>query len=81
MEAEHCFSFGSHEEFEAVVNKENLQTSPSKEWKTIIEPNRARLHGRKSLDIQQLVSHPLSKAADLKVFEIIAILLYTGPMV
>jgi hypothetical protein len=27
------------------------------------------------------MSHPLSKAADLKVFEIIAILLYTGPMV
>jgi hypothetical protein len=81
MEAEHCLSFGSNEDFEAVVNKIILTTCPCKEWKFILEPNRALLLGRKHLDIEQLNSHPISKAAGLHVFEIISILLYTGPMV
>ncbi len=81
MEVEHCVYFGCHEEFEAVVNKAKLKTCPSKEWKVLLEPSRELLRGRKRLDIQKLISHPISKAAGLKDFEIISILLYTGPMV
>jgi len=80
MEDEHCFKFGSQEKFEAVLNKEALTTCPCKEWKTVLEPSRELLRGRKRLDIQQLISHPISQAAALNFFEIIAIILYTGPM-
>jgi hypothetical protein len=81
MEAEHCSYFGSHEEFEAEVSNVKVKTCPCKEWELVLKPRRELRSGRKQVDIQQLLSHGVSRRAGLKVFEIIAIVLYTGPMV
>ena len=70
METEHCVYYGSQDDFEVIWNKQNIRTNPYKLWKGISEKT-----------VKNRVSLDLSLKAGLKDFEVIALMLYTGPMV
>jgi hypothetical protein len=63
------------------VNKIKLKAYPCKEWEAVLKPRCELGSGRRRVDIDKLISHPMSRKANLKDFEIVAIVLYTGPMV
>jgi hypothetical protein len=83
MEIEHCDRSGANDEFETV--NYHIRTTPGKEWNFVqgLEkcPAEQMTHNRRIPKVQDLLELDTAKEAKLKEPEIIAILLYTGPMV
>jgi hypothetical protein len=84
MEAEHCSGKGCSHEFET-LNYTKIKTSPKKEWGIVVDripcPQEDMKYSRRIPDIDSLLKLPLSKRANLTRHEVIAVVLYTGPMV
>jgi hypothetical protein len=82
MQAEHCTKGGSDFEFE--TSKKKKKTS-KREWAIVVD--REPLNsgegggGRTIPNIEELMLLPMSVKANLLKIEIIALVLYTGPMV
>jgi hypothetical protein len=83
MEAEHRSRACADFEFE--TNNYQIKTTPSKEWMIVTGnmpcPEHQMKNNRRIPDIEQLLCLNTSKEANLQKAEIIAVVLYTGPMV
>jgi WD40 repeat protein len=80
MRQEHCERAGCDVEF--TTGNYNITTTPRQEWQYIVEsvqcPHLA--HGRRIIPISELHQRKVSQDAKLCEEEVIAIVLYTGPM-
>ena len=83
MRAEHCSKAGSRELF--TTPNYNITTSPENEWRVIVErvpcESSHMNHGRVIPDPNILCKSSEALRANLKDVEVIAVILYTGPMV
>jgi hypothetical protein len=82
MEAEHCSRGGSHVYF--VTGNYKIRTCPADEWAITLQCDVAKAdmrHERRITDIKTLMEVEIVKLAKLTEVEVIAIVLYTGPMV
>jgi hypothetical protein len=83
MDLEHC----SREGHDTSINTTNyhLMTTPSREWKLVVGDSpvseQDRRFGRRIPNYKQLADLEVAKTARLTHAEIIAVVLYTGPMV
>jgi hypothetical protein len=84
MESEHCTQRGSTETFRT-LNYTEIESCPRKEWEIIMKsapcPERDMRFNRRIPVVSVLCELPLAKKAALQRAEVIAIVLYTGPMV
>jgi Ca2+-binding EF-hand superfamily protein len=84
MEAEHCSREGCNYTFET-SNYTKLKTHPKKEWEIVLGkmpcPKEDMKGCRRIPKIKDLLLLPLANRSDLKEFEVIAVVLYSGPMV
>jgi hypothetical protein len=81
MEAEHCAKAGCDLEFTTLHKK---TTTPKAEWSLVIAKRNmdAEMHSKRRIpDIDLLEQSDLVQQAKLSRFEIMAVILYTGPMV
>jgi hypothetical protein len=82
MQAEHCTKEGSDFEFETFKKKKKTS---KREWAIVVDGVPLKPGedggGRKIPNIDDLKVHPMSVKANLLKIEIIALVLYTGPMV
>jgi hypothetical protein len=87
MEAEHCRKSGFDMEFTS--GNYQITTSPQKEWMFVVGkcgksgkmPGHNMEHGRKHLNIESALNLKVSKRAGLTKAVVVAVILYTGPMV
>jgi hypothetical protein len=83
MEAEHCAGPGSTHEF--TTRNYGITTCPSKEWNIVISKKECPLadkeHGRHIPRVEELLVLTKAKEAKLRYVEVIALVLYTGPLV
>jgi hypothetical protein len=84
MEAEHCTLSGFDVSF-CTSNYTEIESNPKKEWEIVMKsvpcpPEQMRFN-RRIPDLEKLMVLPTAKKAGLSRAEIIAIVLYTGPMV
>ena len=82
MEAEHC-SMGGHRIY-FVTGNYNIRTCPADEWAITAggDYTHADLrHERRLVTIDELMKQDIVVVAQLTRFEVIAVVLYTGPMV
>ena len=83
MELEHCHHKCAHTEF--TTPNYNITTTPSKEYYYVTQgkspESRDMEHGRKIEAIESLLKLPIVVEAKLSKYEVIAVVLYTGPMV
>jgi hypothetical protein len=86
MKMEHCDDKGSHEYH--VTSNYQIRTCPFDEWQITVEydlskaaSNEARAHNRRFIQIDLLKKMDVSVRAGLTQPEVIAVVLYTGPMV
>ena len=82
MEAEHCSKGGSQEYF--VSGNYNIRTCPKNEWMISVGGDFANAdtrHNRRLSTIEELMQKEIVDVAKLTRCEVIAIVLYTGPMV
>ena len=83
MKAEHCTLLGCDAEFE--TSNYSIATTSKKEWEYVVEgvacPPAQCGHGRRILSLSELGSLPETTAAGLRECEVVALTLYTGPMV
>ncbi len=83
MEAEHCSKGGCDMHF--TTGNYNITTTPKTEWRIVVDRDSSLAdmrHHRIIPDVNEIVSRSkLAFEAGLKLFEVIAIVLYTGPMV
>jgi hypothetical protein len=82
MEAEHCRSGGHQVEF--VTDNYNIRTCPANEWAITVcgnAPLADMRHARRLEAIDDLMNKEIAKSAKLTRCEVIAVVLYTGPMV
>jgi hypothetical protein len=81
MEAEHC----SREGFDFEFQKKGKISHPKKEWNIVMKQRPCpigELTGRRRIpDIDTLQKLPQAEKANLQKSEVIAVVLYTGPMV
>jgi hypothetical protein len=81
--AEHCSLLGSDFQFE--TSNYHIRTTAKREWGIVVdgEPlsSDEAAHGRQVPDLQALEQLSLTVEANLSLIEIIALVLYTGPMV
>jgi hypothetical protein len=84
MESEHCTQLGSTEKFRT-SNYTEIESYPKKEWEIIMKgvpcPERDMRFNRRIPVVSELCELPLAKKADLQKAEVIAVVMYTGPMV
>lgn len=82
IEAEHCLKAGCDVEFTA--SNYQITTTAKKEWDIVIGrsecPEHQRTHNRSLHTLQNLMELELTKKAGLALSEVIALVLYTGPM-
>ncbi len=87
MRAEHC-TLGGHD-YVYTTGNYKITTTPNQEWLYIVGdekgqrvpcPENAMGHGRRIVPIEDLLALPLAKRAKLTRAEMIAVVLYTGPM-
>ncbi len=82
MEDEHCNSFDSDQRFE--TSNYHIVTTPRMEWQIVVRCDASqadmRFH-RRIPSIKELRELPISKSSRLDECEIIAVVIYTGPMV
>jgi hypothetical protein len=82
MRNEHCESEDSLERF--IAPNYHVETCPRNEWAITVENDLSQAnmgHNRRCLSIQQLMEFAVSREARLSRVEVIAVVLYTGPMV
>jgi hypothetical protein len=84
MELEHCYKNGCDFEFE--TSNYHIKTTPSKEWKIVVQRDlklaeRDMRHNRRIPDLDTLMSEPCVVRAKLGKCEVLATVLYTGPLV
>ncbi len=82
MEAEHCSMDGSKERFWTGSTKR--ETWPANEWSITVRGDYTHANvgpSRKLHTIAELIERPVVKQAKLTRPEVIAVVLYTGPMV
>ena len=84
MEAEHCKLTGCDQQF-TTLNYTGITTTPRKEWDIVVNrkkcPHEQMRFNRRIPFISDLLELPLARNAKLSEAEVIAIVLYTGPMV
>jgi hypothetical protein len=84
MEAEHCTREGCMEIF-VTSNYTEIKSYPKKEWDIIVKggscPESDMKFNRRIPIIKDLCELPLTKKAGLIRAEVIAVVMYTGPMV
>ena len=87
MELEHCAKAGCDDPF--TTDNYRITSSPRREWTLVtqgnygsfeVDPN-AYQHGRVIRNIDELMNSDLVAQAELTRSEVIAVVLYTGPMV
>ena len=82
-EAEHCSRAGHDYTFTSA--NYNITTTPEKEWGIVVKrdkaPSSEMENGRRIPDAKELVTSPQALLAGLVLIEVLAIILYTGPMV
>jgi hypothetical protein len=82
MKAEHCLKGGCDHEF--TTGNYHVTTCAKKEWDITLGerpcPEEDRGHGRTIHSIEELEKQDLAKKAGLQRVEIIAVVLYTGPL-
>ena len=82
-EAEHCTRAGHDYAFTST--NYNITTTPEKEWGIVVKRDQAPVsemgHGRRIPDAKELVASPQALLAGLMLIEVLAVILYTGPMV
>jgi hypothetical protein len=87
MRAEHC-SLGGHDH-QFTSGNYKITTNPEYEWLYIVGDEQGRRvtcpangmdHGRRIVPIEDMLLEPLAKKAQLSRAEMIAVVLYTGPM-
>jgi hypothetical protein len=83
MRREHCLRQGFDQEF--TTSNYNIKTCAKSEWLVVVEKNfkkRADMqHERRLLEIEKLMNLGVVQKARLTRHEVIAVVLYTGPMV
>jgi hypothetical protein len=84
MVAEHCTKEGSQFEFE--TPNYAIKSTPYREWRLVVGeekdlPELDMRFGRRIPDIAELMTLDVAKRAKLIKAEVIAVVLYTGPMV
>ena len=84
MTAEHCTKAGSKDEFETLNYA--IKSTPYREWCLVVNKNKVlpepdMRFGRRIPDIDELMTLDVAKRAKLSKPEVIAVVLYTGPMV
>ncbi len=84
METEHCHREGFDYTFET-SNYTKITTHPKKEWGIVVEkkpcPKEDMKWSRRIPDIDELLKLPLARRSNLTRHEVIAVVLYSGPMV
>ena len=84
MEEEHCSRGGSKFKFQT-LNYNRITSYPKKEWDIVMKkmlcPDEDKSINRRIPDIDELLKLPLAQRAKLQKSEVIAVVLYTGPMV
>ena len=81
MTAEHCESFDSDQEF--TTSNYKVTTTPRREWLIVVNRDASLAdmrHGRRLLSIDDIMRRDEVKAWGVSREEIIAVVLYTGPM-
>jgi WD40 repeat protein/flagellar motor protein MotB len=82
MKQEHCMNACCDHQF--TTTNYSITTTPQDEWMYVVGekmcPCNQMGHGRRLVPIQDLLELPLCKNAQLTEEEVIAIVLYTGPM-
>jgi WD40 repeat protein len=81
MRQEHCERAGCEVEF--TTGNYKITTTPKREWQYVVENNAtcpSMEFGRRIVPISELLELEVSKSANLREEEVIAIVLYTGPM-
>ncbi len=83
MQAEHCTKLGCDIEFE--TSNYHIKTTAKREWAVVVEKEPLTSsedgHERRVPDIEELKVLPITIKAKILQIEIIALVLYTGPMV
>jgi hypothetical protein len=82
MEAEHCSKAGCDVEF--TTSNYSITTTPQREWRFVVNMDTAGAdmrHDRRVLILEELSQLDTAKTAKLCRVELIAVTLYTGPMV
>jgi hypothetical protein len=82
MSAEHCVKYGATEAF--TTTNYYITTTPADEWRVVITGNCSpdlMSHGRIIPSIDGILAGHLAQQAGLTRPEVIAVVLYTGPMV
>lgn len=82
MEAEHCARFDSTRRF--TTKNYDVTTTPQAEWHIVLTCNEAEADmrcGRRIPRLAELMELEVTKKSDLADFEVISVVLYTGPMV
>lgn len=82
MHAEHCTKACSDVEFTS--SNYAITTTPRREWAFVVDMEVAGAdmrHGRRAVSLDELGQLDTARAANLCRVELIAVVLYTGPMV
>ena len=82
MQAEHCSRGGHHDYFE--TGNYGIKTCPADEWAITVGGNFALAdvrHERRLETVEELMKRKIVDEAKLEKCEVIAVILYTGPMV
>jgi hypothetical protein len=83
MYAEHCTKLGCDIEFE--TSNYHIKTTARREWAVVVDKDPLTStedgHARRVPDIEELKVLPMTVKAKILHIEIIALVLYTGPMV
>ena len=82
MEAEHCSKAGWDIEF--TTSNYSITTTPQREWRFVVDMDTAGAdmrHGRRALNLDELSQLDTARRGNLCRVELIAVTIYTGPMV
>jgi hypothetical protein len=82
MEAEHCARFDSDITFTA--NNYKVITTPKKEWLIVLKCDTTHAdmsHERRIPEISKLMQSDVAKTSKISEYEVVSVVLYTGPMV
>jgi hypothetical protein len=82
METEHCARFDSDVPFTA--NNYKIKSTPKNEWLVVLKCDKKLAnmsHGRRIPEISKLMQTDAAKISQLYDYEVVAVVLYTGPMV
>ena len=83
MRSEHCQKGGASYSF--TTRNYRITTTPAVEWEVIVDGKPClpenRLNNRRFPDLQELLTSDIAVQACLTLPEVIALVLYTGPMV